>query len=65
MDLIDEEVAEVQRLLGLCSRQFVRSRLVAILTDLQQVNPTPSSSLLIQKSLGNRRGGWGWGQCSR
>jgi hypothetical protein len=37
MDGLDEEILEVERLLGLTSRQFVRTRLVLLLSDLQQV----------------------------
>lgn len=37
MDSLDEEIMEVERLLGLTSRQLVRTRLVLLLSDLQQV----------------------------
>jgi hypothetical protein len=37
MDGLDEEIMEAERLLGLTTRQFVRTRLVLLLSDLQQV----------------------------
>lgn len=37
MDNLDEEILEVERLLGLTSRQLVRTRLVLLLSDLQKV----------------------------
>lgn len=37
MDGLDEEIMEVERLLSLTTRQFVRTRLVLLLSDLQQV----------------------------
>ncbi|KAK9917394.1 hypothetical protein WJX75_003860 [Coccomyxa subellipsoidea] len=36
MDNLDEEILEVERLLGLTSRQLVRTRLVLLLSDLQK-----------------------------
>ncbi|BDA48625.1 probable calcyclin-binding protein at C-terminar half [Coccomyxa sp. Obi] len=36
LDSLDEEILEVERLLGLSTRQLVRTRLVLLLSDLQQ-----------------------------
>ncbi len=38
LDSLDEEILEVERLLGLSTRQLVRTRLVLLLSDLQQVS---------------------------
>ena len=37
LDSLDEEILEVERLLGLSTRQLVRTRLVLLLSDFQQV----------------------------
>ena len=50
MDNLEDEIAEVERLLGLTARQFVRSRLVLLLSDLQQVC-NHSCSLILSGTL--------------
>lgn len=37
MDNFDDDILEVERLLGLTTRQLVRTRLVLLLSDLQKV----------------------------
>jgi hypothetical protein len=43
MNGLEEEILEVERLLGLTTRHFVRTRLVLLLSDLQQVSDMHSS----------------------